>query len=315
MFSFFGKSKIRGRAGLALTADGLAYAGLATGAESPVLKTCGFALAEQSDDLQQLQALASQESLCGYQLAVCLDRSRFNLSQVEAPPVEEEEMLQALTWRVKELIDFPLDELVLDYVDIPPTKSGGGMIYTVTSQQSTIQNIVDRANTGEGLLERIDIPALALQNIACRLPQANEGIALLNLCQRDSLLTLGRGDKLYLSRGVDATSTDLRIGIPPLANTQILTLFDSLLLDIQRSLDYYDSFFTDPPIRHLLVPAGDELLDGLIDYLNANLAIDVRRLSMEDLLATGEELSIDPERFGELMLALGAALWRRELAA
>lgn len=280
-----------------------------------MLQTCGFAHAEQSDELEQLQSLASQESLSGYQLAICLDRSRFSLSQVEAPPVEESEMLQALTWRVKELIDFPLDELVLDYVDIPPTKSGGEMIYTVTSQQSTIQSIVDRTNPDEGLLERIDIPALALQNIASRLPQANEGIALLNLCQRDSLLTLGRGEKFYLSRGVDASSSDLRSGVPPLDNSPTSTLFDSLLLDIQRSLDYYDSFFTDPPIRHLLVPAGDDLLDELIEYLAGNLAISVGRLSLDELLSAAEGLTIDPDRFGELMLALGAALWRQELAA
>ena len=220
----------------------------------------------------------------------------------------KDELLQALTWKVKDLIDFPLDELVMDYVDVPPTKSGSEMVYAVTSREASIQQIVDHTLAVEGLLERINIPAFALQNIVSCLPQTEQGIALLNLTQRDSLLTLSRGEKLYLSRGVDARSTDLRERQATLDGSLDFTLFDNLLLDIQRSLDYYDSFFADPPIRHLVVTAADHAYDDLIEYLDQNLTIEVRSLSLEELITPAEQLALEPEYIGELMLAVGAAL-------
>ncbi len=312
MFSVWGKAKKRGKAGIALTADGIAYVGLNTDEQLPVLQSCGFTAASQAAVLIQLGALCKHESIQTYPLGVCLDSSRFKLSLIEAPSVEAEELMQALSWKVKDHIDYPMDELVLDYVDIPPTKSAAKMVYAVTSHESAIQQIVDQTGRDEGSLQRIDIPALALQTIVSRLPDAEEGIALLNLTQHDSLLTLGRSEKLYLSRGVDVRSSELRDGEANLDSSLAMPLFDNLLLDIQRSLDYYDSFFVDPPIRHLLVPTVDDSLNALIDYLDQNLTINIRRFTLDEIVTPGDELSIGQAHIGELMLALGVALWQTE---
>lgn len=308
MFSSWGKSIKKGQAGIALTAEGMAYAGLISSGSRPLLQDGGFFAAPQNAVLAQFEAVSQRENFKDWRLGVCLDSSRFNLSMIDTPAVGNDELLQALTWKVKDLIDFPLDELVMDYVDVPPTKSGTEMVYAVTSRELAIRQIVDQAHAVEGTLERIDIPALALQNIISRLPQTEEGIALLNLTRRDSLLTLGRGEKLYLSRGVDTRSSDLRERHLSSDGSLDFTLFDNLLLDIQRSLDYYDSFFVDPPIRHLLVPAADHAFDDLIEYLDQNLSIEVRVFALEELVAPAENLQQDPELYGELLLAVGAAL-------
>ena len=291
------------------------HAGLSSDDASPVLQSCGFADLGQSNEQAELAALTKRTHLRGCRLAVCLDRSRFNLSQVEAPAVADGERLQALTWKVKDLIDYPLDELVLDYVDIPPTKSAAEMVYTVASRRSDIQQIVDCTQGGEGILERIDIPALALQNISARLPFADEGVAFLNLARRDSQLILGRAEKLYLSRGVDVQSSELQEALRSSEHAPSNALFERLLLDVQRSLDYYDSFFADPPIQHLLVSAVDTAFDELIDHLSRNLAIAVRPLRLDDLVTVSDSLSIEAEFSGELMLAVGAALWQEDLAS
>ncbi len=315
MFPFLGKSKFSNRAGIALTAEGIAFAELSFEESSPVLQRCGFSALQQAAAKVDLHELIRRERLTGARLAICLDRSRFNLSLIEAPAVEAAEMPQALSWKVKDLIDYPLDKLVLDYVDVPATKSSATMVYAVTSHETGIREIIDEVDEGKGSLERIDIPALALQNLASRSSLADEGVALLNLTHRDSLLTLGRGEKLYLSRGVGAQSSKLGNAERSGGDFPATPLPDDLLLDIQRSLDYYDSFFVDPPIRHLIIPSVDSLYDDLIDFLDQNLAIDVRRLNLDEMLIPGENLTLDAAYFGELILAIGSALWRKDLVA
>ena len=312
MLAFLGRSKNSNRAGIALTAEGMAFAELSPDEASPTLKRCGFSSTESGNG-DRLHELLKRESLTNARLGICLDRSRFNLSMIEAPAVEAAEMRQALSWRVKDLIDYPLDKLVLDYVDVPATKSAGSMVYAVTSHEASIQEIVDEVNGGKGVLERIDIPALVLQNLASRLPFAEEGIAMLNLTRRDSLLTLGRGDKLYLARGIDARSLDLQQEQLREDSGLATPLLEGLLLDVQRSLDYYDSFFADPPIRHLVIPSLGSQYDGLVEFLGQNLAISVHPMQLEDVMLPAEDLNCDAAYFGEQILAIGTALWRWEL--
>jgi MSHA biogenesis protein MshI len=315
LFSWLGKSKPRGRAGVAITAGGLAAAEFSPHESQPVLTGCGFFPLPVQDGSDQLDRLSRERKWQGQQLAVCLDRSQFSLSQVEAPVVEQDELSQALAWKVKEQIDFPLDELVLDYVELPATRSAAQMLYTVSSRHSTIQQIVDNAKQSEATLERIDIPALSLQNIASRLPISHEGVALLNLTHQNSLLTLGREGRLYLSREIDISSHELSSGEGGMDEFRRQQLLDDLLLTVQRSLDYYDSMFSDPPIKYLLISNGDGRFDGLVEHLGGNLQLAVASLNLLDAVTVDDQLHLDPAWYGELMLAMGAALWPEEGAA
>jgi MSHA biogenesis protein MshI len=315
LFSFLGKTKRHLKVGIALTAEGCAFAEVSTDQASPLLNRCGFVSSQPGEAIANLQDLIKQERLTNADLAICLDRSRFNLSLIEAPQVEATEMHQALAWKVKDLIDYPLDKLVLDYVDVPSTKSSGAMVYTVAVNETNIQALVDEVGQAHGLLERIDIPALAQQNLASHLPVADEGVALLNLTHRDSLLTLGRGEKLYLARGVGVHCNELRSEMLPEGDRQSVPRLDDLLLDIQRSLDYYDSFFSDPPIRHLVIPSMNGQYDHLVDYLQRNMAIGVAEMQLDQVLSPGQQLSIETDYFGELILATGTALWPKVMAA
>jgi MSHA biogenesis protein MshI len=315
LFSSFAKPRLNKRAGIALTAEGMAFAELGPEAGVLSLMRGGFAAFDRRQRGKDLQHLLKRQQLTKHRLAICLDRSRFNLSMIEAPAVAPSEISQALTWKVKDLIDFPLDQLVLDYVNVPATKSAAAMVYAVTSNEVSIEELVNEVNQAQGALERIDIPPLALQNLASRVGFADEGVALLNLTHQDSQLILGRGEKLYLSRGVGTLCSQLGTGGLPVTQLHSHRQLDDLLLDIQRSLDYYDSFFVDPPIHHLVIPRIDALYDDLIDFLDQNLAIDVRGLDLNELIVPGPDLDLPAEHIGEMTLAIGAAMWQRGPAA
>jgi MSHA biogenesis protein MshI len=309
LLSLFNRKAVKERAALVLTAEGLAFACLDFNSPLPVLKAWGFEPAGPGEERAKLTELLESDRFRGQELSICLDPSRFNLSQIEAPVVADDEKLQALSWKIKDLIDFPLEELVLDYVDMPDTKSGTGMVFAVSSRRQVIQTLVDQAGNGEGKLRRIDIPAFALQNLISRLSDADEGVALVNLAHQASQLVIGRGKRLYLSRMIDSHREDVRTDVPVADISPLMEQFESLLLEIQRSLDYYDSYFTDPPIRHLLVTSGDHGFDELIAYLDQNLTPQVRRLRLEELIQVEDPSLPGLAQYGEAILALGTAFW------
>jgi MSHA biogenesis protein MshI len=309
LLSRFKKQKEKKRAALVLTAEGLAFAGLDFCARLPVLTDIGFAASAPGEETAKLTELVKSDRFRGHQISICLDPSRFSLSLVEAPAVDDEEKLQALCWKIKDLIDYPLEDLILDYADMPESKSGAEMVFAVASRRQAVQAIVDQVVQGDGDLQRIDIPAFALQNIISCLPEAQEGVALLNLTHHTSQLVIGRGKRLYLSRIIDSHSEDVRTEVPVPDLSPLMDSFESLLLEIQRSLDYYDSYFNDPPMRYLMVSACDHGFDELIAYLNQNLTIQVRRLALEQLIDSESHRQLAAEQYGEIILALGTALW------
>ena len=59
----------------------------------------------------------------------------YNLILVEAPDVPQAEIRAAVRWRVKDLIDFSIDDAVIDVFEVPPLKGGrANMLYAVVAR-------------------------------------------------------------------------------------------------------------------------------------------------------------------------------------
>jgi MSHA biogenesis protein MshI len=82
--------------------------------------------------------------------------------------------------------------------------------------------------------------------------------------------------------------------------------FDQILLDIQRSLDYYESHFRQAPIRHLALAPLPTEAPGLFEYLTHHLAMPVHQLDLSGYLETTEGLSASWQ--AKYFTVIGAAL-------
>ena len=98
---------------------------------------------------------------------------------VEAPEVPPAELKAAIRWRIRDLIDFHIDDAVLDVFDTPPSGARGVQehLYAVVSKSSLVRERVDLLLDVGIELEIIDIPELALRNIAAKLEQDSSGQA------------------------------------------------------------------------------------------------------------------------------------------
>jgi MSHA biogenesis protein MshI len=275
----------------------------------PVLEFCRAyptaSLSVQAAEISQLsRTLGLERNLCVTTLAL----GSYSLLFVEAPDVPPSELRAAMRWRVKDLIDFHIDDAVIDVFEVPDQKVTGksAMMYAVVARSSVIRQQIDLL-AGAGLnLEVIDIPELALRNIAAMLPEDVAGVALLYLSSRSGLITLTRQGTLYLSRRIET-------GWEALSGNQdeMETRLDRIVVEIQRSLDYYESHFMQPPIASMVVTPLPEGLNGVDAYLGEQLGIPVRSIDINSVIDVEESLPADVQ--SRCLMAIGAALRREQV--
>jgi MSHA biogenesis protein MshI len=157
-------------------------------------------------------------------------------------------------------------------------------------------------------LSAIDIPELCQRNIAALLPEDQVGVAVLHLSASGGLLTLSRQGSLYLSRALDVGASQLSAasGDAQELTSEVARLLDGVVLEVQRSLDYYESHFSLPPITTLAVAPTERPIPGLIGHLAANLGVPVRLLDLNAVLNVASPLSDAVQ--ATCFSAIGAAL-------
>ena len=88
-------------------------------------------------------------------------------------------------------------------------------------------------------------------------------------------------------------------------------LVGGIALDVQRSLDYYESHYDCRPVRQIVLGPGAGL-DALPAGLTEHLGLSVERIDFDELFRLENEISSEEQ--GGSLIAVGAAL-RREQAA
>src|SRR5687768_1191997 len=74
---------------------------------------------KEASDAVTLTRLAGKLRLERYRCTTLLDRNDYQLPQIDAPSVPAAELKAAVRWRVKDLIDYPLEAATIDVLDIP----------------------------------------------------------------------------------------------------------------------------------------------------------------------------------------------------
>ena len=301
---FTRRRRVGSQIGVFVTPDGVAAAQVTAGASGkPRLERCVYEKEGSHDPFARVVGrLANRRA----PTVSVLDPAAYRLLLVEAPDVPADELRAAVRWRIKDLIDFHVDDAVIDVFEMPPHARGGPrrMMYAVTAKSEVVKREIERIE-GAGLkLDVVDIPELSLRNIATLLESEQRGAALLYLSERRSTLLLVRQGVLYLARYIET-------GVATLAEAGELRpeLVAGLALEVRRSLDYFESHYEQTSIQQLHV-SGLEAADR--EAIARDLGFAVREVDLTTLLETDEVLSIELQRL--CMPAIGAALRKDPVA-
>ncbi len=303
MLGFGAKNKRRhGCVGVAFGREGFAVAQLQSGGRDapPRLEGAGqFAAADSELLATRLAEWVDDQGVKGAPAQAVLAPGEYHLLQIEAPPVAATEMRQAAAWRVRELIDFPIDQAVIDTFDPPEAvQRGNRRVNVVVAHRAVIAERIDQIDTAGLSVEGIDVAELAQGQISERLPD-DDGHALLALDEADGLITFYRAREQYLARTLDN-------GRATLAHDSSGSVAEAVLLEVQRSLDYFESTLAQSGLSTLYVFPGDEGVIAFAETAQDNLGtVACRSFGLADLLTVERE----PERGDATLLrAVGAGL-------
>ena len=299
MLSLFKRSQSVGsQIGVFVTAEGVAAARVSAGpGRKPRLERCVYEPRKEQDAFGRVASRMLSRRAATVSV---LDPSAYHLLLVEAPDVPPEELRAAVRWRIKDLIDFHVDDAVIDVFEMPRHARGGTtrMMYAVTAKAELVKEQIEQIESAGLKLDVIDIPELTLRNVATLLEAENRGTAFLYLAERRSTLLLVRQGVLYLTRHVETGAATLAD-----AGEMRRELVAGLALETRRSLDYFESHYEQTSIPQLYVSG---LEDADRAQLAQELSITVREVDLAALFDTTENLS--PQLTRLCLPAVGAAL-------
>ena len=261
-----------------------------------------------------LKKLVASYDLNQYRCTSLMDPGSYSLLLVEAPDVLPSELRAAIRWRIRDLIDFHHDDAVIDLFEVPEeAEKGPGfagkakMMYAVAARSALVKQRIDQLVNAGLDLSVVDVPELAMRNIASLLPEDVGGAALVYLGRENGLVTLTRQSILYLSRRIESGSESVLYA--PQSDTldpAIQQWLDGIVVELRRSLDYYESHFTQPPISNLVIAPLERQIPGMAEYLSEQLDVSARMLDLNALIDSANHLGATSQF--RCFLAIGAAL-------
>ena len=283
------------------------------GQARPAVQICE-SYAKAGADAEALKSVVRAIRPGRFRCSAMLEGADYQIQLVEAPRVPRAEVRSAVRWKLKDLLDYPVDTATVDVAEVPAEPSGAARahyVYAVSVRNERVAACMNLFQSAKFPLQAIDVPEMAQRNIARLYEEPGRGLALLAFDDRGGLLTVTAGGELYMTRHTEISATQLTEVRSDMGDPNV----ERLVLELQRSLDHFDRQFSYVSVsRMLLAPLPVDI--GLDRHLESSLGLPVETLDLAEVLdfPGAPELS-DPIRQGYRLHIIGAALRDERQAA
>ena len=254
-----------------------------------------------------LERLAREFDARKYRCTTLLKPAEYQILLVDAPAVKREELKPAIRWRIKDMLDYHVDDATIDVLDLPLPESAAQrphQMYAVAARNETIRSSIERFEKAGFPLSVIDVPDTAQRNVAMLFEPGKRGAVALTFDQHGGLITAVFDGELYLSRRLDITAPQL----VDAGGEERTRLLERVLVEMQRSLDHCERSFPFFSLaRVLLGPLPEEA--GLRAHLAANLYLPVETLELAQVMRLpAAAAGWTPEQGARWLKLIGAGL-------
>ena len=212
-----------------------------------------------------------KHNLAGTPTYVAFSIHWYQILQIDRPAVEEDEIIAAMSWSVKELTGSEQD-MVIDYIDLPVPLAGAAKVNVIALPKKDVAETCEKIFESGLAMQQITVEELA----TCDLVE-NSSDAVLTLVQEageEICLNIVKNGQLYLSRRLKGfenlgsfSKDELQMGIG-----------ESLSVQVQRSMDFYESQLRQGPVRRIQLRLDTQHIDALSLQINQVVNADVEGL-------------------------------------
>ncbi|WP_133129852.1 hypothetical protein [Legionella yabuuchiae] len=255
----------------------------------PELITKGLA-----EDIERLGILGKTSD-------VILYPGQYELILMDALDIPESDMAKALRWRLKGLVDYPLNDIVVDVFPIPAHGVAGQRkkVFVAVTPMSTLIARINMIKDAFIHVKQVGIAELAVRNLTTLVPSDEEApIITISLVKEYCQLQILYKHDLYLVRELNFKEKDL-------LQTQEDTLHN-FLLEIQRSMDYCISELKLPEVKKVMFTPNFYQAKTLLEFLEKELPHEVVLLNLSYYLKNDHALSFEQQK--NTFLSIGGAL-------
>ncbi|MCK5662606.1 MAG: hypothetical protein KAI17_03920 [Thiotrichaceae bacterium] len=251
MPGFFTSKNKRSQLGIDFMPTGVAVVEVMTARKNRGrVKRCDFLPAVGSvEQVRVLQGWVGKNRLQNTNCSCLIAKHDVQSFQLEKPVVEDDELLQAVNWKINDLISYDAEKAVVDVFQLPPSpKSPVSYINAVVANEDIVSGYVENIKQTGLTLQVIDVHDLVTKNYCKSSDILDSTVAVLQFTDNDGLVTIYHKQNLYVAR-------DFKIGLLDIeaALNEDEATYDSLLLELQRSMDYFESTYGLGMVQKLIV--------------------------------------------------------------
>lgn len=231
---------------------------------------------------------------------VTLAPSFYHLLQIESPDLPPDEVVEASRWRIKDMIDFDVEHAAVDVFPLPESNRPGApkLMYAVAADKTLFEPLMIELQGLGVRISAIDISEMALRNLVVRNTQSERPRAYFYLSPSSGLIEINHQADIYLTRNMAVGAEDV-IDQP----SELLHIAEGLALEVQRSLDYFESQYGLGQVDGLqLLAPNTALAEAFNEAAAAFLTVPVIQDKLEYL--TGADMH-EEQNAEEKLIAIG----------
>lgn len=264
---------------------------------------------ESLGQIKILSRVVADFGIKGFEASITLAPGSYTILQIERPPVDDEELVAAARWRVKSMLDYPVDEAVLQVFDTPQPneRQRSPMLNVVAAPARAVRELASVVRKAGLQPQKIIVAELALRNLVA-LDSTLPGPAVtVFLTARQGVIQVTHNGQIYLSRRLD-------YGLGSVKPVDVLAtgIHNTLPLELRRTIDYFDSHFSAGSIRRVLAGPAEPNFMAFMRHAGEVIGLSVSPL---ELAAGVQPAASKTADYGlpEAYFALGGALSLQEM--
>lgn len=289
----------KGLCSIEIRLDGIAFA-YTPNPINPEVSICEFEPCQninQSNKDQIKECLAKIVDKHNLTKTACnwvLHPDYYRLTLLNTPNLPPSEHKNAVRWQIKEVINYPLEDVAVDIFYPEEIGKNPNKIFVITAQHSFLQDIVNIIQECGLLPIAIDIREFAVRNLIADIAKQDEAIGFLSITNDNCLMVFVKQHRIQFVRHIPINLKSIQ------ANHSIL------ITELQRSFNYCQSELKQEiPIRFLISPDTD-LSQEITQDIAKNLNKEISKFSLQKTV--NFKLPITQQIESSCWVAVGGAL-------